>query len=321
MRSMRLMLPAISAGLALSAIADAQTSTYLALGDSLAWGYTNAQDALDQAIAGGSAGDRGYVALYRDFLASQNGGTEPGLINLAVPLESTFSFFNAPLPTVATNANYGVSIFDVLATDPPAAPAGTPTQSQLLVNAINDEIANGNDIGWVTIHLGANDLLGLASDPAFFMLDPLSQQQAINATIDGIETGVRSVLDTVTTLAGPAVEISLLGLYDPFAILPSDPRSALGSVITPLINALYEDLANQYGASFVDLDAVFTGREAELTQILTLDGLPGLIPESPNIHPTALGYEVIAQQLIPSPASVAPLAGLVLVATRRRRAG
>jgi len=51
--------------------------TYLALGDSIAFGQTD--------IIPVSLGDQGYVTLYADFLAKQNAGVRPNVANLAFP--------------------------------------------------------------------------------------------------------------------------------------------------------------------------------------------------------------------------------------------
>src|SRR3981189_3098459 len=51
--------------------------TYLALGDSIAFGQTD--------IIPVSLGDQDYVTLYADFLAKQNAGVRPNVANLAFP--------------------------------------------------------------------------------------------------------------------------------------------------------------------------------------------------------------------------------------------
>src|SRR5262249_24799542 len=64
--------------------------TYLALGDSIAFGQTDTIPV--------SFGDQGYVALYADFLATQNAGARPNVVNLAVPGETSTSFFTGVSP-------------------------------------------------------------------------------------------------------------------------------------------------------------------------------------------------------------------------------
>lgn len=61
-----------------AAISQAQPAlaVYIALGDSITFGETDLQYIP-------SFGDRGYVGLYADYLASVNGGDRPTVINLA----------------------------------------------------------------------------------------------------------------------------------------------------------------------------------------------------------------------------------------------
>lgn len=105
--SMRWSLPvlAISAGapLALAPAASAQTATYLAVGDSLAYGF----DTLTTTPR--SLGDRGYVAPYADWLQSIT-GQRPRIVNLGVPAESTETFFTGGSLGYLFNSNYSSSI-------------------------------------------------------------------------------------------------------------------------------------------------------------------------------------------------------------------
>src|SRR6188768_4089476 len=65
----------------------AADNIYLAVGDSSAFGETNRTQ-------NPSNGDRGYVAPFADFLAGQNGGVRPTVINTAINGETTTSFFS-----------------------------------------------------------------------------------------------------------------------------------------------------------------------------------------------------------------------------------
>ena len=61
-------------------------TTYLAIGDSLAFGETDF-------MHNPSNGDRGYVSLFADTLTQFNGGVRPNVVNLAFDGETTGSFF------------------------------------------------------------------------------------------------------------------------------------------------------------------------------------------------------------------------------------
>src|SRR5690242_8917127 len=71
--------------LAAPKVSEAASMTYLALGDSVAFGETDFTH-------NPSNGDRGYVSLFADSLATQNGGVRPNVVNLAIEGETTTSF-------------------------------------------------------------------------------------------------------------------------------------------------------------------------------------------------------------------------------------
>jgi lysophospholipase L1-like esterase len=90
------LLPAVARG-------EDRGRTYIALGDSLAFGVTN--------ITPVSYGDQGYVKLYADWLATQDDGVRPRVVNLAISGETSDSFFTGVLPPwwgrdILNNLNY-----------------------------------------------------------------------------------------------------------------------------------------------------------------------------------------------------------------------
>ncbi|MEQ8769389.1 MAG: GDSL-type esterase/lipase family protein [Phycisphaerales bacterium] len=292
--------------LALTACPASAGSTYLALGDSLAWGYE--KFSLDLAP---NAGDQGYVSIYADHLATQNAGVRPNLVNLGVPQETSSSFFTGGQLGQLLNTNYPGQ--------------GTPSQHDLMLATIADQHALGNTIDHVTMHLGVNDFLSLA-DGDFLNLPPDQQFGQVLLVFDDMITNLRATLTDLTTMA-PEADVMVMGYYDPFALFVDHPEldpsptgdgvllSGISGDIAPLLNDVLEALAGEYDATFVPIADLFAGREAELTLITELDR------GSPNIHPNQLGYQTIADALIaiPAPGTGVVLAGFGVVATRRRR--
>jgi lysophospholipase L1-like esterase len=124
--------------------AEAGITTYLSIGDSLAFGVEANDTSTDI-----SNGDRGYVSDFATTLAARNGNVLPNVINLGVSGETSSSFFGTGVGldgpgASARNTNY----------------TGTPLPSQdaLMLSEINSQIAAGNTISTVTVALGANDL-------------------------------------------------------------------------------------------------------------------------------------------------------------------
>src|SRR5262245_2107030 len=95
------------AGLAPVQHASAQSGhsvkTYIALGDSVAFGETD--------VLPVSYGDQGYVKPFADWLGTQFAGVRPKVINLAISGETSDSFFTGTLPpwwgrATLANLNY-----------------------------------------------------------------------------------------------------------------------------------------------------------------------------------------------------------------------
>ncbi len=278
-----------------SALAD----TYLSIGDSLAFGYSR----LQQTPIG--LGDNGYVRRYADHLAGVN-GTRPEVLNLAVPGETTRDFRGGPGLGVLFNTNY----YD---TNPFTEPV--PSQAELLAQALGEHVAGTRTISTVTIHIGANDLFDVTDRPGFFNQSFAQQLAEAQARIYEVASFYGSLLGDIRS-AAPGADVFVMGYYNPFAILPSDPLFSLSDPGIMLLNDALRGAAVDAGVEFVDVFDRFDGREAELTRILTLDDRG-----DPNIHPTELGYDELAAALIavPAPGSVVVLVLGGGVAARRRR--
>ena len=249
---------------------DAARGVYVALGDSYAYGYTN------QTATPYTTGDQGYVRLFADYLATQNDSQRPDVFNLANPGETTASFLRGSGPAPPRyNQNY--------------APDFSQNQAALFA-ALADE----RDISVVTLQIGGNDLLGLVADPAFLFGAAAARQTRLDAAFATLETNYRALLRQINALA-PNARVLILGYPDPFAGLGAqNPLAGLSTPIAQRENALYERLAGEFGARYVDLFAAFAGRETELT-LITTDDPPG--SGYPNFHPTFTGYQEIAARL------------------------
>jgi len=125
--SVPVMVAVLVAGYALTSDSSYSTEPlpeYLALGDSLGWGY----GASDPAT-------KGYVPLFRDFLESEDAlDTDLFLNNLSIPGATSTSLISAQLPTAVAE-----------------------------LEARNGDADPDNDVVVVTIDIGGNDLLALLS--------------------------------------------------------------------------------------------------------------------------------------------------------------
>jgi lysophospholipase L1-like esterase len=270
--------------------ACADFGTYIAVGDSLAFGEYRFQN-------NPSNGDhRGYVGPLADALAAFNGGVRPTVIDLGVDGETSSSFFNpttpgngqAPgQPGYALNTNYQTPF---------------PAQNNLLLSTIASEQGKGHTIGLVTVQIGANDLYALGLDPTFLAKSPSEQQAIVMATLGTIQANDTKLLTELAQQAAGA-KVVMLGYYNPFAPFASDPSSPLypiAQLAGPAIAGLNKVIAGEaaaFGVSYVDLATPFAGHELAYTDVAN----------GGNSHPNATGYSIIVGQLIgvvPEPSGV-----------------
>ncbi|MEM1166761.1 MAG: GDSL-type esterase/lipase family protein [Planctomycetota bacterium] len=261
-------------------------STYIALGDSLAFGYQRL------GIPGRSVGEAGYVGPFRDRIESEFG--EPiTLVNLGIPGEEASDFSTFGAFGVFLNENYDLSV------EFPRSQA-----EEFGVRVAGAESA-GRPVRFVTIQIGVNDLLDDLD--ALRMLSPAAQVTAVQSELPSVEASVRAVYSIVAN-AVPDAEVYVVGYYNPFALFLDhpelDPSGAEGlgahlaestDEVTALLNARLETAATDFGFIFVDgVFEAIDGQEATLTRITEID----FILQEPNIHPTDGGYAVIAEVLI-----------------------
>jgi lysophospholipase L1-like esterase len=329
---------------ALAPFAHAQTRNYIALGDSYAFGYTS------DATTPEGLGDIGYVAPVADFLATRLGGVRPTVTNLAVPGETSTSFFTGA-PSAFTVPPVSPAFIDAPFRDqnrndnypniarPQVDITGvTPGNAQFdaLQAQVNSIRGAGNSIDYITVQFGGNDVLALFAQSSFTSLDSFSQGIVLNNRFNNLQTRYQQLL---TYLTGPSVGIGrerilLVGYADPFRglgasnplILPGSGgtvNNPFSTQLTLQANSLISGLAQANGVQYVDIYTPFLGNEVAYTNITTIDN------DIPNFHPNATGYSVIASQIAnvvsaPEPAAL-PLAlfalsGFTLIAWRKRTA-
>ncbi len=278
----------------------APIQTYLALGDSLAFGETNFTH-------NPSYGDRGYVSLYADSLAGANKAGRPDVINLGVDAETSTTFFHGGPQGNGTLSGYPAPQLNLNYPNPPT------TQNNLMLSTIAAQLAAGHSINTVSVQLGANDLFTVVNQPNFFSLTPAAQQAAIAQALGTVQANDTTLLTELRNLV-PNAHILMMGYYNPFN---ANPNSPMGQVADPAIKALNQVIAGEakaFGGQYVNLYNAFLGHELNYTYIA-----------SGNVHPNEKGYHVIADQMIPiesvpEPSTVWLAAfGIAAAVARRRR--
>jgi lysophospholipase L1-like esterase len=268
--------------------------TYLAVGDSLAFGFTDSTTP--------SYGDRGYVGDYANELAAQT-GIRPYVINLGTYGETTSSFFAGGNPAATMNENYTST---------------STNQNSLMLSTIAAQKTSGDPITTVSVQLGANDLFAATSSPGFFAKPADQQLGAIQAALSTVATNVGTVLGELHSQL-PSANVIVMGYYNPYAAVPSNPFAADAAQAIQGLNAVLKADAQAFGDRYVDTYTPFLGNEAAYT-FITSSG------SQYNVHPNDTGYQVIASQMeqVPEPSTFAVLGagtlGLAVVRLRRRKA-
>jgi lysophospholipase L1-like esterase len=279
----------------------ASSSTYLSLGDSLAYGPGTTQD---NGQGGSSAG---FVSQYASALAAANGGVAPNVINLALPGES-LATFNSTDANYTANSNYYVA----------GTVNGVPQASQesMLYHYIAVAAASGSPVTNITISLGMTDLMNILNAPGFSTLTQAQQAAEVQAGLTQISGEYSSILTLVHALA-PNAKVDLIGAYDPYNGSPtSSIVTSAGAGVLGLNNIL-QSLAQGTGATYINTYSAFLGNEGAFTNVL-----------NGSINPTAAGFSAIGALLsstvVPEPGTVFLAAfgviGLAGHAWRRRRA-
>ncbi len=228
---------------------------YLALGDSLAFGFQPNGDFT-----------HGYVNDLSQLF--QNEGTKD-VTNYGCPSESSITFI------------YGGC---------PFAPSGSPAQ---LTAALAYLQANAGKVSPVTLDIGANDVEGdITFTPSGCALDTShfnDQLTKLDSNLTG--TILPGLLGALTVKGKVTGSIVMMNYYDPFQnICPAS---------VPFIQTLNQHLATDVSGFgiIVDVFSAFGGATVPNPN-LCASPLPYTWvcgpPPGPDIHPTDLGYSVIA---------------------------
>jgi lysophospholipase L1-like esterase len=242
-------------------------TTYLALGDSLAFGYSQAKFNELFPTEPASAYNTGYVDDFGHVLRLFQPGVQT--INDGCPGETTDSFIKGP-------CEYG------LAFPLHHAYSGGPLSSQLS-DALNVLSTHPKALTPLTIDIGANDALGLIEGTC--KLEAKCIEEHAPALFAHIAGNLGLILSQLRG-AAPHAKMIVLGLYNPFGeTIPG------ADALTAKLNEVEASIAASVGARFADPLPVFNppGKREQVT----LCTLTNICTSLKDIHPTDLGYAVL----------------------------
>jgi hypothetical protein len=277
--------------------------TYVALGDALAFGQSTPTP---QA----SFGDQGYVRQFANFLATKNNGIAPNVINLALPGETSSTYFTpdgsaSRTAGAAANLNYGGD--------------AALSQTSFLAGVAAAERAAGRTITTVTFALGLGDYLSLTGSSGFSQMTLAQQQASIQQMLTTLQSNYVSALNQIRGVL-PNAKLYLLNYYNPYASLgPNNVNNQLFTTFVNGQNQIIHSLAPQYNANLVDLLSSVSSNPANFNS--SGPGFP--FPTAAGF--TAIGNSVVSVADAPEPGSLPLLAvgalGFAGTSWLRRRAG
>jgi lysophospholipase L1-like esterase len=249
---------------------------YLALGDSLAFGYQQSKFNANFPTENPAVFNTGYVD---DFSAA------------LVPISPEIHTANLGCPGETTGSYLGVTPCPY---HPPFSLHESYTGSQEDA-ALAFLGAHPRQTSPITIDLGANDVLATVS---FCNANPSPDFATcvathIGATITQIQTNLSTILGDIEAVV-PKTEIIVVGLYNPNVIDPRIPPAA-SDALAAQINAAMASTAGDFGARFADPLPVFNpGPPGSANEFATICSLTFVCGSLHDIHPTDAGYQALA---------------------------
>lgn len=262
--------------------AGARVRYYLALGDSLAQGMQPEAAGITVNTTEG----------YADQLYTRARAAIPGLrlLKLGCGGETTTSFLSG----------HGNPDALLLGCNPPGGSQMTAAERFLRRHRAGGEVA------FVTLDIGANDVVGCASGATFAV-------GCVTRGVNSIDVNLPRILKRLRRAAGRGTRLATMTLYDPFLQLyltPANRSEALTiDAYARNLNGALERLYRKGGFRVARVDEAF--KTYELTQQATIPGYPSTVPLAvaevcrltwmcappplgPNIHANQAGYAVIA---------------------------
>jgi lysophospholipase L1-like esterase len=259
-----------------TAVASGPSGDYLALGDSVAFGYRPPQVTPTADYA-----DAANFKSYADDLAADEG---LALTNASCPGETTGSFINASAQSNGCENVVGTPSATNLAYRN-IAPLHVDYQGSQLAYAVSF-LQSHPDTKLVTMTLGANDAFVCEETTADGCTSPAELEQ----TLTTISTNLATIYTALRTQGGYTGPIVALGYYstspytDATAIAGSD---ALNAAITQPTVAAGGIMADGLGA-FKTASTPFGTDPCAAGLLIPLPG------GTCNVHPTARGHQILA---------------------------
>jgi lysophospholipase L1-like esterase len=272
-------------------------NTYLALGDSLTYGYHQAQFKSEYPNINPANYSDGYATDFANILKIANRNLT--FINDGCPGETSETFINGSgIPGYCAGGPTGTP-FPQVWLHHPYAEGGSQLADALSVLKANPNVSP------ISLDIGANDVLQFLEHTCGFPATYTCTEEQVAAEYGHIAGNVYNILSQLRA-AAPNAQIVVIGNYNPYPTILPAPG---GDKSLALLNgALSAATAKVKGTSFTSVEPLFNGpgffggSTAEAGDIPTICSFTAMCPggtfnpASPeaDIHPTKLGYGVMA---------------------------
>ncbi len=211
-----------------------------------------------------------YVAL-GDSLAAN--------VGVDRPRDGYVSRFHAELER-RDGVEYGLRNFGI-----PGETSGSMIQGGQLDEAV--AFMEANPVAYVTIDIGANDLLGHVGSADCDNLDSPSCQDRIAASLDAYRANLGFILDRIAA-AAPDATVIFLQAYNPFSLGLGIDFEEQSNAAVRRLNEVAAEVAAARGVLVADSFTPMLGTTAVTTH---------MTDSPPDIHPHPIGYDILASAL------------------------
>ena len=267
MRARAVIVSALVAGALLavgaaSAAAAPPPSTYVSLGDSLAFGYQ------PDLVAAGDYNPADYTSYAEDYAAMHPGMT---LANFGCPGETTGTLIAGGCPWTLGGLPLHVA----------------HSGSQLA--AATAYLAAHPETSLVSVDIGSNDLLALIEGCSY---DVTCIGDGLSTTLGTIAANYGTILGTLRA-AAPQAQIVVFNLYNPLALAVPGSDQLLA-----IANSAIGQVAAAFGATVADAFSAMNHEAGSPSEAAFVCSRTWECSSYQNIHPTDLGYEEMAEALL-----------------------
>jgi len=167
--------------------------------------------------------------------------------------------------------------------------SGTLIRSGQLAEAL--AFIKANNVAYITINIGANDLLGhLGSDDCSSSITNAACQERLEPALAAYRANLEQILGDLRKAASDGTPILFLQTYNPFSLgLGGLSLEAVSNQATDQLNAVAAEVAAERGVTVADGATPMRGTTGATTHMLDTP---------PDIHPNAIGYDLLAQALV-----------------------